>query len=332
MGKTTPTTFALVMGLAIAAPIMPAAAALVQSKVWVSNAGVDSASCGSIASPCATFQQAILNVAAGGEVGVLTPGDFSNGSTSIAKSVHITNDGTGEASIFSPSPNTVALTISANPGDIVGLRGLVIDGHGTGAIGIHIAKPSAVHIQNCVIRNFEVGQASGIFVLQGGSSGGQIFISDSLIYNNGSAAATGGIVLQSGTTASLNVVLDRVHLENNVVGLLVDGTRGTGNGVHVILRDSVVSGNASHGIQALSAPGRGPAFLVIERTTSVNNAGTGILANGPGATMLLDDNTVTRNGAGISVVNSGQLISYGNNRVNNNLGADGVPTGNFSPL
>ena len=57
----------------------------------------------------------------------------------------------------------------------------------------------------------------------------------------------------------------------------------------------------------------------------VNNAGNGILANGPRATMLLDGNVVSRNGVGISAINSGQLISYGNNRVNNNLGPDGRP-------
>jgi len=48
--------------------------------------------------------------------------------------------------------------------------------------------------------------------------------------------------------------------------------------------------------------------------------------------MLLDDDTVARNGIGLSALNSGQLISYGNNRVNNNLGPDGTPTGTFSPI
>ena len=128
------------------------------------------------------------------------------------------------------------------------------------------------------------------------------------------------------------VVLDRVHLENNVVGLLVDGSVSTGNGAHVIIRDSVVSGNASDGIRAFSLPGKAPAFIVVEHTTSVNNGGTGILANGPGATMLLDGNVVSRNGVGLNAVNSGQLISYGNNKVNNNLGPDGVPTGSYSPI
>jgi len=38
----------------------------------------------------------------------------------------------------------------------------------------------------------------------------------------------------------------------------------------------------------------------------VNNAGTGILADGPRATMLPSDNTVARNGVGISAVNGGR--------------------------
>src|SRR5262249_42821882 len=129
-----------------------------------------------------------------------------------------------------------------------------------------------------------------------------------------------------------DVVLDRVHLENNVRGLWVDGTDSTGNGAHVIVRDSVVSGNAADGIIATSASGQAPAFLMVERTSSVNNAGAGILANGPRATMLLADDTIVRNGTGINAVNGGQVISYGSNKVNNNIGADGTATGNYSPL
>src|SRR5262249_1882757 len=99
-----------------------------------------------------------------------------------------------------------------------------------------------------------------------------------------------------------------------------------------IIRDSVVSGNAGDGIHAFTAPGRAPALILVERTTSVNNAGTGISANGAGVTMLLDDDSVTRNAVGISAVNGGQLISYGNTRVNTNLGPDGAPTGHAGPI
>jgi len=41
---------------------------------------------------------------------------------------------------------------------------------------------------------------------------------------------------------------------------------------------------------------------------------------------------VARNAVGVSAVNGGQLVSYGNNKVNNNIGPDGRPTGSYSPI
>jgi parallel beta helix pectate lyase-like protein len=96
------------------------------------------------------------------------------------------------------------------------------------------------------------------------------------------------------------------------------------------MRDSVISGNVGNGIRAATSAGKGPAFALVERSSIVNNRLTGILAEGPGATILLKESTITRNGTGVSTSNSGQLISYGNNTNNNNIGAEGVPTGFFS--
>src|SRR5262249_50556726 len=122
------------------------------SKVWVSNAGVDNGTCGSTTAPCKTFQQASLNVPAGGEIGVLSPGDY--GSLSINHALNITNDGAGEASIL-VGAGVVGISIFAAAGDVISLRGLIIDGQINGSIGIGITSASAVHIQNCVIRNFQ---------------------------------------------------------------------------------------------------------------------------------------------------------------------------------
>ena len=300
------------------------------TRSFVASFGNDANTCADPDHACATFDGAFVKTLTGGDITVVNSGEY--GFISIPRSINITNDGAGEASISNaPGAN---LVISAGVGDVVSLRGLVIDGRGSAQAGILVTQAGAVHVQKCVIRNFEAPTAGyGIlvgFIPPMGSP--QVFVSDTIIFNNGSSAGTGGIVVQPVGTASPRVVLDRVHLENNVIGLLIDGTQSTGNGAHVIVRDSVVSGNASHGIEALSAPGKASAFLVVEHTTSVNNAGTGIIANGPRATMLLNDNTVARNGTGISAINSGQLISYGNNKVNNNLGADGVPTGSYSPI
>jgi len=299
-------------------------------KVWVSNAGADNATCGAIVSPCKSFQQAHNNVATGGEVSVLTPGDYVTGpGLSITKSVGITNDGSGEASIL--APGFTGIFIDAGTGGTVSLRGLVLEGAATSsATGIYVNSGSALHVQNCVIRDYEGSPGWGIQFSPVGDS--KLFVSDTIVFNNGSIADSGGILVLPQSTATAAVVLDRVHLENNVLGLRVDGTISTGTGSHVVVRDSVVSGNARDGIIAITAAGHAPAFIIVERTSSVDNAGNGLVANGPHATMLLDGNVVARNGTGISALSSGQLISYGNNKVNNNIGPDGTPTGSYSPI
>jgi len=308
----------------------PAAADLL-TRVWVSNTGSDTGlPCGPITAPCRTFRTATFLVAAGGEVGVLNSGDY--GSFDVTKSLSFTNDGAGEAAVTRLADDNRAILINAGVGDIVSLRGLVIDGGVAGGIGIAIGQVTAVHVQNCVIKNFEGGgNASGIHVIA--QNNVSLFVSDTIIYNNGNFGQSGGILLFPEVTGSVNVVLDRVHLENNVFGLFVTGRFGTGNGAHVVIRDSVIAGNISDGIQAISgSPGFSPAFILVERTSVVNNGGTGILADGPHATILLKENTISRNGAGISAVNSGQLISHGNNTNTNNIGPEGAPTSLFAQM
>jgi len=324
MNRTAQTLIVLASLLALPGPVHAAG----PMKVWVAGTGSDANPC-TLAQPCATFQHAINTVAPGGEIGVRAPGDY--GPLTISNSLSITNDGVGEADV-SVGSGGVGVTVGAGVGDVVGLRGLVIDGQGGGAIGIQIDRASAVHIQNCVIRNFQsAGTPFGIR-LQPNFNSNQLFVSDTIIFNNGSGATSGGILVQPLGTGKANVVLHRVHLENNVRGIQVDGALGTGEGAHVVIRNSVASGNAAEGILAFSLPGQAPAFVVVEKSSSVNNAGTGILANGPRATILLNDNSIKRNGTGISAVNSGQIISYGNNSNNNNLGAEGAPTGFFNPM
>src|SRR5262249_2843055 len=113
--------FSLSLTALIMLALLHAAPARAVSKVWVADTGVDGASCGAVTSPCATFQRAHDNVAGGGEIGVLTPGDY--GQMIISKSANLTNDHTGEAAVLAHG-----ISIAAGAGDVVSLRGLVIDG------------------------------------------------------------------------------------------------------------------------------------------------------------------------------------------------------------
>ena len=107
------------------------------------------------------------------------------------------------------------------------------------------------------------------------------------------------------------MVLDHVVLDKNVIGLAVDGTQSTGAGVHVVIRDSVLSRSALEGILARSAPGRAPTSVIVERSASVNNLGSGVVADGPETMVLLRDSVATGNETAFSVVNSSQLVAFG---------------------
>src|SRR5262249_32674527 len=149
----------------------------------------------------------------------------------IGKAINITNDGSGEASISGP-PDDAAVVIDSGTGDVVSLRGLVIDGLGSGAQGIYFIYGLALHVQNCVIRNFEAtvpGLGVGIEfspVFRGTRSSIQrLFVSDTIIFNNGAGGSqTGGIFVQwrGDQTDGISIVLDRVHLENNVNGIVIE--------------------------------------------------------------------------------------------------------------
>jgi len=258
--SVTKSALSLITFGAVLALLQGTPAQALNTKSYVSNTGSDANDCSSVALACAGLQHAHDQTSPGGEVSVVSPGDYSGLNSSVAarliiqKSIHITNDGVGEASIRTPGLNLgIAILIQPSLGAIVSVRGLVIDGVGVGLIGIDIMTPSAVHIQNCVVRNFQSFRGWGVTLLHGINT--QLFISDSIIFNNGSDAFSGGIQIAPVNIPNISgssdakVVLDRVHLENNVIGVLVDGQisregqQGVTKSAYVIIRDSVVSGN-----------------------------------------------------------------------------------------
>ena len=98
-------------------------------------------------------RRAIANTAAGGEISVLDPGGF--GVVTISKAISIVNDQVGEAGIL--AAGTDGVVINAGPNDAVSLRGLVINGLGTGLNGVKFISGGSLNIQNCVIQQFATG-------------------------------------------------------------------------------------------------------------------------------------------------------------------------------
>src|SRR5437016_12596305 len=100
------------------------------TRTWVSGVGDDVNPCSRTA-PCKTFAGAISKTATGGEINVLDPGGF--GAVTITKSITISSEGF-EAGVLVSSTN--GIIVSAGPSDAITLRGLDIEGLGTGLDGI----------------------------------------------------------------------------------------------------------------------------------------------------------------------------------------------------
>src|SRR5579862_3275156 len=100
------------------------------TRTWVSGVGDDANPCSRTA-PCKTFAGAISKTAPGGEIDVLDPGGF--GAVTITKSISIEADGVIAGVLVS---GTNGINVAAGAADTVVLRGLTIDGLGTGLAGV----------------------------------------------------------------------------------------------------------------------------------------------------------------------------------------------------
>src|SRR5437016_3830846 len=167
---------AAALGLTVA---MTAPAQAQATRTWVSGVGDDVNPCSRTA-PCKTFAGAIGKTVVGGEIDALDPGAF--GPVIISKSITI--DGTGVlAGILAAHGNGITIDSRETTNLIsVRLRGLSLNGLGTGGSGIRVVSANRVVIEDCVIDGF----AGGVDV-----AAGVVFLKNTAIRNNRIGVAAG---------------------------------------------------------------------------------------------------------------------------------------------
>jgi hypothetical protein len=286
------------------------------TRTWVSVQGDDEKDC-SRAAPCRTFFEAISKTAAGGEIRALGSGAF--GAVTITKSISIVAE-EAEGGILASGVN--GIIVNAAAGDIVSLRGLLVEGAATGLNGIRFLAGGALHVEKCVIRGFRAGSAGdghGIAFLPNGAS--ELFVTNTLVSDNG-----GGILIKPSGTGSAKVTLDRVKMVSNTFGFKADGSAATGAaGILAEIHYSRAAGNSSSGIAAVG--GTQSVNVLLDHTASVDNGSTGVNVSATADTIIrISNTTVTGNaGAGLSFTPPGQIISLGTNKVGGN-NPDGAPS------
>ena len=313
----------LALGLAIGLAV-PIAAQAQATRTWVSGVGDDANPCSRTA-PCKTFAGAISKTAAGGEINVLDPGGF--GAVTITKSITILADG-DVAGIAAPGTNGIIINAAAT--DVIVLKGLDIDGYGNTSLnGVKFINGGALHIYNCIIRNFKGGLPNGFGVMFSPNSASELYISDTIISGNGSAGWGAGVLIGPQGTGNANVTINNSNIDNNEKGVWAYGNDST-TAMNITIQDSVVHGNGGDGVLASTIAGKSRIQINLDRTSVTGNVGTGAKADGAAAsgsgsaTVRIGSSVISSNVQGVSAVNAGVIQSYKNNSIAGNV-TDGTP-------
>ena len=287
------------------------------TRTWVSGVGDDANPCSRTA-PCKTFAGAIAKTMAQGEINCLDPGGF--GAVTITKSITISCEA-GTAGVLVSGTNGIVVNVLST--DTVYLRGLDFEGLTTGLSGILVLGAGVVHVQHCLIRNFRSASAGfGINFAPSGAS--QLYVSDTTVSDNGTGTIGGGIIIAPTSTGSPNVVLTDVHVENNVAGIKVDGTGGTG-AINLSLVDSLSAGNTGSGLVVLSSAGHSTTIAMVNHSNLSNNV-DGLRGDGPLTTVRIGSSIIGGNTLGVSITGGATVQSYGNNQLNGNTTDGTIPT------
>jgi parallel beta helix pectate lyase-like protein len=274
------------------------------TRTWVSGVGDDANPCSRTA-PCKTFAGAISKTATGGEIDALDPGGF--GSVTITKSIHI--DGTGTlAGILSANVN--AIIINALSTSTVTLRGIDIEGTGTGLSGVRVLAAKQVNIIDCIIE----GMTTGIDVSMNQASVANIYVLNTVVKN-----CTGDAMSVSNTAAGpTKFTLERsaflesangLHVKSSTQGTArnCDFSHNTTNGVFtdavtagtvavVRIWASQISSNAGTGVRSGNAGNAGTPLVEIAQNQIDQNAGVGVQVTAPGIVETFTNNSIKGNG------------------------------------
>jgi hypothetical protein len=265
------------------------------TRTWVSGVGDDANPCSRTA-PCKTFAGAISKTATNGEINVLDPGGF--GAVTITKAITISSEGF-EAGVLVSGTNAIIVNVP-NATDSVVLRGLDIEGLGTGLNGITVIQGGTVYVEKCTINHFTQSGINFAPTL----ANSKLFVVDTIVRNNGSLPSSGqGIFINAAAGVAVQSSLNNVRLEGNIAGL-----RAQGNSINSV-SDSVAAGNNFAGFSASGSP----AVLNIERSVAARND-TGIVC-AAGTTVRIGNTSIAGNVTAPVTPGNTCLFSFKNNDI-----------------
>lgn len=294
--------FAVVTAIASVVFFLISGGAFAQAgRTFVSGQGADTGTC-AVAAPCRSFAYAITQTASGGEIVVLSSAGY--GSVTITEPLAITNPGGVDAGVTATSG--AAITVNAGSG-VVTLRGLIVEGLGSGQFGILFNTGAELDVQNCVLRGFT---KAGLQFVPTASA--VLTVSDTIASGNQAGfffnpAGGAGTAVQGFFTRAQAI-------DNNDQGFFFQ--KDGASSAAAVVTDSATVRN-SIGVYAL-----GVAPVTLANSTAAFN-GTGVFADEE-STIFLQQSTISGNTTGYMLSFAGGTIkTFGNNAITdtNNSGS-----------
>jgi hypothetical protein len=286
-------TIAIMGGIcALALALAAATPARAGNVAFLSLTGTNPAC--TFTAPCSDMGDALAAAGANGEIICLNKGIYGAQNIDITQSVTIScGGGLWEA----PGPN---LIVGGPAGTKVVIEGLVANAVGSGSVPVSMTGQGELHL-----RGVRIGGSSGSGLAFQPNGPASLHISDSFFFDNGGAA----ILIQPTASGNAQVTIDRTHLENSSLGIVVDGTSSSGT-TNAFIRESVIAGINGPGVAAKGST------VSADRSQIVNN-NFGVIANN-GGSALLSYSTIQGNGTAFAVAGGAAIFSYGNNNINAN--------------
>lgn len=272
------------------------------SRTWVSGVGDDANPCSRTA-PCKTFAGAISKTAAGGEINCLDSAGY--GAVTITKGISIVCNGVVGSVLV---PGTNGIVVQAGPSDIVILRGIEINGIGTGINGVRFLSGKALQVDTVNIYGFTT---NGIDVALG-ATGSSVEVKNTDITNVGQV----GIRITT-TSGGVSLDADRVNISRVTTG--VEAALG-GNGT--VSRSTVFG--AGNGVTATA---NGAILTVANSVLASNNIGANATVSG--ATVALAATDLFANNTAVNAVAGSNFITGQDNKLSSNGTPGALPSANM---
>ena len=311
MRQLTPSRLIALPAIALLIALaLPSAASAQATRTWVSGVGDDANPCSRTA-PCKTFAGAISKTAAKGEINCLDPGGF--GGVTITKSLAIKCHYTEGGVLVS---GTNAIVVNAAATDKVTLRGLDINGIGTGLNGIRILNAASVKILDVEIFGFV---RNGIDI-ESSAAGTKVGIHRAHIHDNNGNGVLVAPPAAAGTVGGNRATVRNSEIEDNACGITASS--------------NLPDGAFNFGINCGTGSVNGGRATVNAFNNSINDhrsgTGSGIQVNGANSLVRYGRNDIVNNVFGVRTVNGGSLHSWVNNHLEGN-DTNGTSNGTLNP-